>query len=185
MPSNQNVPMNKSKVLWIAIATHLVVGCTTLNEPKSQALQPGMRASDTTTAQANEKTTKSKGILENWEFGVTRVKSEGQVIKGEYITYEAAEAWTVVSVTVKNISGKRQRVDDAFGNLLFSNLVDSKGNKYTAKELKFNYNTDLNSKPFSVGETRSFDLLFDAPRGVKANHLLIGLLESDSIRLQP
>jgi hypothetical protein len=39
-----------------------------------------------------------------------------------------------------------------------------------------------------ANETRSFDLLFDAPKGVKADHLLIGTFVidpgSDPIRLK-
>ena len=72
--------------------------------------------------------------------------------------------------------------------LVLTDLFDSKGNKYESPELKYNHSSDLIGKPFSVGETRSFDLLFDAPKGIKANHLIINTwgidLKGDPIRLK-
>ncbi len=179
--------MNKSKFFSIAITTFLVVGCTSLNEP-TQNLQVEPSTADTTTTQANNKTTNSKGSIKGWEFKVTKVKSEGQLIDGGYIKYEAAEAWTVVSVNLRNTSGKRQDFTKASTGLFSADLLDSKGNKYESPELKYNHSVDLMGKPFSVGETRSFDLLFDAPKGIKANHLIINTwgidLKGDPIRLK-
>jgi len=56
---------------------------------------------------------------------------------------------------------------------VLAELSDSQGNKYENPQLKFNFSSELLSKPFSAGETRSVDLLFDAPKGIKPNHLLI------------
>lgn len=104
--------MNKSKFLSIAMTTFLVVGCTSLNE-LNQNLQVEPSTADTTTAQANTKATNNKESIKGWEFKVTSVKSGGQIIDGGYTKYEAAEAWTVVSVNLKNTSGKRQDFTDA------------------------------------------------------------------------
>ncbi|MEH2324795.1 MAG: hypothetical protein V7K32_14740 [Nostoc sp.] len=79
----------------------------------------------------------------------------------------------MVSVTVKNTSGKRQREDDAWFLIGLSKLVDSKGNKYDIKEMELKYDTNLLSKPFSQGEARSVDFLFDTPKGIKADKFLI------------
>ena len=170
--------MNKSKFFSIAMTTFLVVGCTSLNE-LTQNLQVEPSKADTSTAQANKKATKSKANIKGWEFKVTKVKSEGQLIDGGYIKYEAAEAWTVVSVSLKNTSGKRQNDSEPSIGLRSSELFDSQGNKYELPKLKYNFSTDLLSKPFSAGETRSFDLLFDAPKGIKVNHLLISTFIND------
>lgn len=164
--------MNKSKFLSIAIITFLVVGCTSLNE-LTQNLQVEPSTAETTTAQANNKATNTKGSIKGWEFKVTAVKSEGQLIDGGYTKYEAAEAWTVVSINIRNTSRKRQNDTEANTGLMFAELFDSQGNKYKLPELKYNFNPNLLSKPFAAGETRFFDLLFDAPKGIKANHLLI------------
>lgn len=165
--------MSKSKFLSIAITTFLVVGYTSLLNELTQNLQVEPSTADTSTAQANNKANNSKGSIKGWEFKVTKVKSEGQLIDGGYKKYEAAEAWTVVSVSLKNTSGKRQNDTTAMTGLVLADLFDSKGNKYESPELKYNFDTGLLSKPFSAGETRSFDLLFDAPKGIKANHLVI------------
>jgi hypothetical protein len=170
--------MNKSKFLSIAMTAFLVVGCTSLNE-LTQNLQVEPSKADTSTAQANKKATKSKANIKGWEFKVTKVKSEGQLVDGGYIKYEAVEAWTVVSINVRNTSGKRQNDSEPFTGLMVSELFDSQGNKYKLSELKYNFDTGLLSKPFSAGETRSFDLLFDAPKGIKVNHLLIDTFIND------
>lgn len=179
--------MNKSKFISIATISFLVVGCTSLKEP-TQDLQVETSAADSTTAQASNKVTKSKGSIKGWEFKVTDVKSEGQLIDGGYTKYEAAEAWTVVSVTLRNTSGKRQDDTKASTGLVLAELFDSQGNKYESPKLKFNFGTELLSKPFSAGEIRSFDLLFDAPQGIKVEHLLINTWvidpEGESIRLK-
>lgn len=179
--------MTKSKFLSIATITFLVVGCASLNE-LTQNLQVEPSTANISTAQANNKATKSQGSIKGWEFKVNKVKSEGQLIDVGYKKYEAAEAWTVISVDVKNISGKRQQDTEANTGLMFAELFDSQGNKYNLPELKFNFSSDLLSKPFSAGETRSFDLLFDAPKGIKVNHLLIETVViapgSDPIRLK-
>lgn len=179
--------MNKSKFLSIAMTAFLVVGCTSLNE-LTQNLQVEPNTADTATAQANKKATKSKANIKGWEFKVTKVKSEGQLIDEGYEKYEAVEAWTVVSVNLKNTSGKRQSDTKAGTGFMFAELFDSQGNKYESPKLKYNFDTSLLSKPFSAGETRSFDLLFDAPKGVKANYLLVDTFVidpgSDPIRLK-
>lgn len=164
--------MNKSKFLSIATISFLVFGCTSVNE-STQGLQVEPSVADTTTAQANNKPTKSEGNIKGQEFKVTDVKSEEQSIDGGYTKYEAAEAWTVVSVALRNTSGKRQDNTKAIASLWIAELLDSQSNKYESPKLKFNFDTELLSKPFSAGEIRSFDLLFDAPQGIKANHLLI------------
>lgn len=180
--------MNKSKFISITTIAFLVAGCTTDLDELSQDLKFEPSAAETTTAQANNKATKSKGNIKGWEFKVTSVKSEGQLIDGGYIKYEAAEAWTVVSVALKNTSEKRQDDTKASTGLTLAELFDSQGNKYENPQLKFNFSSDLLSKPFSAGETRSFDLLFDAPKGIKANHLIINTWvldpEGNPIRLK-
>lgn len=179
--------MNKSKFLSIAITTFLVVGCTSLNE-LNQNLQVEPSTANTSTIQANNKATKSKGSIKGWEFKVKKVKSEGQLIDEGYIKYEAAEAWILVSINVRNTSNKRQNGEKAIASIAFAELFDSQGNKYENPKFKFNSSNNSLSKPFSSGETRSFDLLFDAPKGIETNHLLINTsiidVEGDSIRLK-
>ncbi|BAZ50789.1 hypothetical protein NIES4103_34060 [Nostoc sp. NIES-4103] len=104
-------------------------------------------------------------------------------MQGAYTTYEAAEVWTVLSVTVKNTTGKRQREDDTPFYLLSSQLVDSQKNRYDVKEAEFKYDLDLFDKPFSPGESRSVDLLFDTPQGINAYQFLLNTDELDSIPL--
>ncbi len=77
------------------------------------------------------------------------------------------------AVNGKNTSSKRQREDDAWFHLFSSKLVDSKGNKYDFKDREIKYDIDLLSKPFSPGEYRSVDFLFDTSKGIKADKFII------------
>ncbi|MBD2206726.1 hypothetical protein H6G33_22110 [Calothrix sp. FACHB-1219] len=56
--------------------------------------------------------------------------------------------------------------------LFISTLADSQNNKYDVKETEFKFDTNLLSKPFAPGEARSVDLLFDTPKGIKADKFL-------------
>lgn len=179
--------MNKLKFVLVGVLPILFTSCTNLNQSGNNILQPELGSNNIPIAQASNKVANGKGTLKGWEYAVTKVKSEGRIIKENYTTYEAADAWTVVSVSIKNTSGKRQKREDALANVVFSKLIDSRGNEYQTPQIKFNYNnSDLNSKPFSVGETRSFDLLFDTPQGIKAKQLYLGLgiSEDDSLRIK-
>ncbi|MBN3893889.1 MAG: DUF4352 domain-containing protein [Nostoc sp. NOS(2021)] len=165
--------MNKFKYLSIAALLLIISACTPSQQAKLEPSSSQANAADTTNIEPVSKAVNGKVNRKGWEVSATGVKYAGQKIKGEYRTYEAAEVWTVVSVTVKNTSGKRQREDDAWFSLAFSKLADSKGNKYDYKERELKYNVDLLSKPFSPGEARSVDLLFDTPKGIKADKFII------------
>ncbi|BAY23833.1 hypothetical protein NIES2100_36250 [Calothrix sp. NIES-2100] len=90
----------------------------------------------------------------------------------------------MVSVTLKNTSGKRQRQEDAWVYLVLSKLVDSKGNKYDTKERESKYDINLAGKPFAPGEARSIDLLFDTPKGIKADKFIITNEKLEDIALK-
>ncbi|MBC6433884.1 DUF4352 domain-containing protein [Nostoc sp. HG1] len=165
--------MNKFKYLSIAALLLIISACTPSQQAKLEPSSSQPNAAETTNIEPVSKAVNGKVNRKGWEVNVTGVKYAGQKIKGEYKTYEAAEVWTVVSVTVKNTSGKRQREDDAWFILPFSELVDSKGNKYDSKEREYKYDVQLLRKPFSPAETRSIDLLFDTPKGIKADKFLI------------
>ncbi|MEH2318706.1 DUF4352 domain-containing protein [Nostoc sp.] len=165
--------MNKFKYLSIATLLLIISACTPSQQVKLELSSSQANTVDTTNVEPVSKAVNGKVNRNGWEVSVTGVKYAGQKIQGKYSTYEAAEVWTVVSVTVKNTSGKRQREDDAWFILLLSKLVDSKGNKYDSKDREIKYNTDLLSKPFSPSEARSADFLFDTPKGIKADKFLI------------
>lgn len=165
--------MNQFKYLSIAALLLIICACTPSQQAKLEPSSSQANAADTTNIEPVSKAVNGKVNQKGWEVSATGVKYAGQKIKGKYETYEAAEVWTVVSVTVKNTSGKRQREDDAWFFLLFSELVDSKGNKYDSKDREIKYDTNLLSKPFAPGEARSVDFLFDTSKGIKADKFLI------------
>lgn len=177
----QSVPMKKSKYLIAALV--LVLGCTPSQSPQVNISQSKATAADTNTFQPLIKASKSKVNLKGWELTVTGVKYTEQQFQGEDNKYEAAGVWTVVSVTIKNTTGKRQRDDDAPFLLSFSTLVDSQGNKYDVKEIEYKYSADLLNKPFSPGEARSVDLLFDTPSRIKASQFLLDTDQLDDMLL--
>ncbi|MHC5775298.1 DUF4352 domain-containing protein [Nostoc sp.] len=164
--------MNKFEYLSIAALLLIISACTPSQQTKLEPSSSQSNAAETTNIEPVSKAVNGKVNRKGWEVSATGVKYAGQNIKGEYRTYEAAEVWTVVSVTVKNTSGKRQRAND-ISFVLASKLADSKGNKYDVKEMEYKYDTNLLSKPFSPGEARSVDLLFDTPKGIKADKFLI------------
>ncbi|MBD2164719.1 DUF4352 domain-containing protein [Calothrix membranacea FACHB-236] len=165
--------MKKFKHLPIAALLITISACTPSPQAKLEVSSSQANAADTTKIETASKAVKGKVNLKGWELRITGVKNAGQTIKGQYMTYEAAEVWTVVSVSIKNISGKRQRQDDASYYLAFPKLVDSKGNQYDIKDKEYKYDINLLSKPFSPGEARSVDLLFDTPKGINADKFLI------------
>ncbi|MEH2391139.1 MAG: DUF4352 domain-containing protein [Nostoc sp.] len=165
--------MNKLRYLSIAVLLLIISACTPPQQAKLEPSSSQANAADTTKIEPVSKAVNGKINRKGWEVSVTGVKYAGQKIQGKYSTYEAAEVWTVVSVTVKNTSGKRQREDNAWFSLAFSKLVDSKGNKYDVKEREYKYDTELLSKPFSQDEARSIDFLFDTPKGIKADNFII------------
>ncbi|MCC5629792.1 DUF4352 domain-containing protein [Nostoc sphaeroides CHAB 2801] len=173
--------MNKFKYLSIAALLLSISACTPSQQAKLEPSSSQVNAADTTNIEPVSKAVNGKVNRKGWEVSITGVKYAGQKIQGNYRTYEAAEVWTVVSVTVKNTSGKRQREDDAWFLIGLSKLVDSKGNKYDIKEMEFKYDTNLLSKPFSQGEARSVDFLFDTPKGIKADKFLISDKNLESI----
>ncbi|MEH2266060.1 DUF4352 domain-containing protein [Nostoc sp.] len=164
--------MNKFKYLSIAALLLIISACTPSQQAKIEPLSSKANAADTNIEPVS-KAVNGKINRKGWEVNVTGVKYAGQKIQGKYKIYEAAEVWTVVSVTVKNTSSKRQREDNAWFHIIFSKLVDSKGNKYDSKDMEIKYDTDLLSKPFSPGEARSVDFLFDTPKGIKADNFII------------
>ncbi|MDZ8033258.1 DUF4352 domain-containing protein [Nostoc sp. DedSLP04] len=176
--------MNKFKYLSIAVLLLIISACTPSQEAKLEPSSSQANTADTTNIEPASKAVNGKVNQKGWEVSATGVKYAGQIIKGEYRTYEAAEVWTVVSVTVKNTSSKRQREDNAWFTLLLSELVDSKGNKYDYKDREIKYDTDLLSKPFSPGEARSVDFLFDTPKGIKADKFIIKDKDFKSISLK-
>ncbi|PHM11178.1 DUF4352 domain-containing protein [Nostoc sp. 'Peltigera malacea cyanobiont' DB3992] len=165
--------MKKFKYLSIAALLLIISACTPSQEAKLEPSSSQANAADTTNIKLVSKAVNGKVNRKGWEISATGVKYAGQKIQGKYSTYEAAEVWTVVSVTVKNTSDKRQREDDTWFHVFSSKLVDSKGNKYDFKEREIKYNIDLLNKPFSPGEARSVDFLFDTPKGIKADKFLI------------
>ncbi|MBE9209226.1 DUF4352 domain-containing protein [Nostoc sp. LEGE 06077] len=165
--------MNKFKYLSIAALLFVISACTSSQQAKLEPSSSQANAADTTNIEPVSKAVNGKVNSKGWEVSVTGVKYAGQKIQGKYTTYEAAEVWTVVSITVKNTSAKRQRDDDGWFLLSFSKLVDSKGNEYDIKDKEIKYDTDLLSKPFSPGEARSEDLLFDTPKGIKVDKFVI------------
>ncbi|MEH1827865.1 MAG: DUF4352 domain-containing protein [Nostoc sp.] len=165
--------MNKFKYLSIAALLLIISACTPSQQAKLEPSSSQANAADTTNIEPVSKAVSGKVNRKGWEVSATGVKYAGQKIQGKYKTYEAAEVWTVVSVTVKNTSAKRQREDDAWFHTAFSKLVDSKGNKYDSKETEIKYDIDLLSKPFSSGEARSVDFLFDTPKGINADKFII------------
>lgn len=165
--------MNKFKYLSIAALLFVISACTSSQQAKLEPSSSQANAADTTNIEPVSKAVNGKVNRQGWEISVTGVKYAGQKIKGKYTTYEAAEVWTVVSITIKNTSAKRQRPDDAWFLLPFSKLVDSKGSKYDIKDKEIKYDIDLLSKPFSPNEARSEDFLFDTPKGIKAEQLII------------
>ncbi|MEH2129051.1 DUF4352 domain-containing protein [Nostoc sp.] len=176
--------MNKLKYLSIAALLLINSACTPSQQTKLEPSSSQANAADTTNIELVSKALSSKVNRNGWEVSATGVKYAGQKIQGKYSTYEAAEVWTVVSVTVKNTSGKRQREDDAWFLITFSKLVDSKGNKYDVKEREYKYDINLLSKPFSQGESRSVDFLFDTPKGIKADKFIIDDKNLKSIPLK-
>ncbi|MEH2268600.1 MAG: DUF4352 domain-containing protein [Nostoc sp.] len=176
--------MNKLKYLSISALLLIISACTPSQQTKLEPSSSQANAADTSNIEPVSKAVSSKVNHKGWEVSTTGVKYAGQKIKGEYKTYEAAEVWTVVSVTVKNTSGKRQREDDAWYLITFSKLVDSKGNQYDIKESEYKYDTNLLSKPFSQGEARSVDFLFDTPKGIKADKFIIKDKDFKSIPLK-
>ncbi|MEH1908534.1 MAG: DUF4352 domain-containing protein [Nostoc sp.] len=165
--------MNKFEYLSIAALLLIISACTPSQQAKLEPSSSQPNAADTTNIEPVSKAVNGKVNRKDWGVSATGIKYAGQKIQGKYRTYEAAEVWTVVSVNVKNTSGKRQREDDAWFILPLSKLVDSKGNKYDVKETEFKYDVHLLSKPFSPGEARSIDLLFDTPKGIKADKFII------------
>ena len=165
--------MNKFKYLSIAALLLINSACTSSQEAKLESSSSQANAANTTNIEPVSKAISGKVNRKGWEVSVTGVKYAGQKIQGKYTTYEAAEVWTLVSVTVKNTSGKRQREDDAWFHLFSSKLVDSKGNKYDFKDREIKYDVDFLNKPFSSGESRFVDLLFDTPKGIKADKFII------------
>ncbi|WP_341532359.1 DUF4352 domain-containing protein (plasmid) [Nostoc sp. UHCC 0302] len=165
--------MNKFKYLSIAAFLLIISACTPSEKAKLEPSSSQANTADTTKIELVSKAVNGKVNRKGWEVSVTGVKYAGQKIQGKYTTHEAAEVWTVVSVTVKNTSAKRQRNDDALLLLAFPKLVDSKGNEYDSKDKEIKYDTDLLSKPFSPGEARSEDFLFDTPKGIKVDKLII------------
>ncbi|MEH2050508.1 DUF4352 domain-containing protein [Nostoc sp.] len=165
--------MNKFKYLSIAALLLIISACTPSQQAKLEPSSSQANAADTTNIEPVSKAVNGKVNRKGWEVNVTGVKYAGQKIQGKYSTYEAAEVWTVVSVTVKNTSSKRQREDDAWFHLFSSKLVDSKGNKYDLKDREIKYDIDFLSKPFSPGEYRSVDFLFDTSKGIKADKFII------------
>jgi hypothetical protein len=165
--------MNKFKYLSIAALLIIISACSPLQQTKLELSSSQANTAEATNLEPVSKAVNGKVNQKGWEVSVTGVKYAGQKIQGKYSTYEAAEVWTVISVTVKNTSAKRQREDDSWFFLVSSKLVDSKGNKYDLKDREIKYDTDLLSKPFSPNEARSVDLLFDTPKGIKADKLLI------------
>ena len=176
--------MKNLKHLSIAALLLIISACTPSEQAKVEPTSSQAIAANTPKVEEASKAVKGKVNLKGWEIRVTGVKYAGQTIKGQYRTHEAAEVWTVVSVTVKNTSGKRQRQDDAGFYLVFSKLVDSKGNKYDIKEREYKYDVNLAGKPFSPGESRSTDLLFDTPKGIKADKFLIKTKNLEDITLK-
>lgn len=176
--------MNKFKYLSIAALLLIISACTPSQQAKLEPSSSQPNAADTTNIEPVSKAVSGKVNQKGWEVSATGVKYAGQKIQGKYRTYEAAEVWTVVSVTVKNTSPKRQREDDTWFLIGLSKLVDSKGNKYDIKEMEFKYDTNLLSKPFSQGEARSVDFLFDTPKGIKADKFLITDKNLESIPLK-
>ncbi|MBX9255763.1 DUF4352 domain-containing protein [Desmonostoc muscorum CCALA 125] len=176
--------MNKFKCLSIAALSLIISACTPSQKARLEPSSSQANAVDTTNIEPVSKAVNGKVNRKGWEVGVTGVKYAGQKIQGKYTTYEAAEVWTVVSVTVKNTSGKRQRNDDALSRLMFSKLADSKGNEYDAKEIEIKYDVDLLNKPFSPNEARSVDLLFDTPKGIKGDKFLFRVENFKSIPLK-
>ncbi len=176
--------MNKFKYLSITALLLMISACTPSQQAKLEPSSSQANAADTTNIEPVSKAVNGKVNRKGWEVSATGVKYAGQKIQGKYKTYEAAEVWTVISVTVKNTSDKRQREDDTWFILLLSELVDSKGNKYDFKDREIKYDTDLLSKPFSPGEARSVDLLFDTPKGIKADKFIIKDKDFKSIPLK-
>lgn len=106
------------KIQKIAIAALLTIGC----------FAPGVEAQTTRTrinvvpapATIGHRSIRAPG----WEFRVTDVRTVGQTFNGQYTTYEAADTWIAVSVTIRNTSGKRQSPDDVpFSNFLAHWLI--------------------------------------------------------------
>lgn len=135
--------------------------------------------SETITRELNRKIN-----LKNWEVTIKSIKYAGQKFQGDYETYEAADVWTIVSIDIKNVSEKRQREDDTPFSFLFSNLVDANGKKYNLKETEYKYSSDLFKKPFSTGESRTVELLFDTPKGIKAEKFLLHTFDAEPIAIQ-
>ncbi|BAZ15075.1 hypothetical protein NIES4071_69450 [Calothrix sp. NIES-4071] len=184
--------MKKHKLFSVTALLIMLFGCTNFIQSESNS----SLAEATTTNKASEletnntNTTKSafqvkqnKVERDGWELTVTNVRYAGQKYETEYSSYEAVDTWTIVSINIKNTSGKRQRDDDAWFSFLFTELVDSKGKKHDSKERNYKFNGDL-SKPFTPGEVRSVDLLFDTPKNTVAKQILIGTDGFDQITLK-
>ncbi|MBE9125603.1 MULTISPECIES: DUF4352 domain-containing protein [unclassified Coleofasciculus] len=156
------------KIQKIAIAL-LIIGC----------FAPGVKAQTTRTrvnvvpapATIGHRSIRAPG----WEFRVTDVRSVGQIFNGQYMTYEAADTWIAVSVTIRNTSGKRQSTEDIPFSNFVSTLVDFRGNTYNSFQRELKYDTDRLFKPLTPGETRSEVWLFDVPRGTQAQELMMDL----------
>jgi len=172
--------MSKYKLILLPILLLVIFSC---QNPKENFPQDSSSVKspqpETITRELNRKIN-----LKNWEVTIKSIKYAGQKFQGAYETYEAADVWTIVSVDIKNISEKRQREDDTPFSFLFSNLVDANRKKYALKETEYKYSSDLFNKPFLPGESRTVELLFDTPKGIKAEKFRLHTFEAEPIVIQ-
>lgn len=125
---------------------------------------------DTSNAVAVESS--SPEPLDGWSVSVGKPENKGRTFAvSEYSKQEAVDTWTVVPVTIKNTSGKRQAGTDVMGALYSFGLVDSKGKVYEPGSGSLVFGDDITT-PFNANESRKTFFMFDTPQNIKPSHLI-------------
>jgi hypothetical protein len=107
----------------------------------------------------------------DWQITLTEAKSLGRNINYDGVPYEAVGFWATATVTVRNTSSQRKAEDDAILPLYGATLVDTQGKSYETERMVKDF--DLDGKPFSAGESRTYTMMFDTPAQVRMSYVKI------------
>lgn len=127
--------------------------------------------SQTLTTTAQSLISQRMAILDGWEVVMTKVTYPGEEVTFEEIPYTARNTWVMVTVKVKNTSQNGARESDFWGTLYQSNMISSRQIQFPLSELLSE--SKLYDKPFLPGESRTYILLFDVPKGNQLRQILI------------
>lgn len=187
--------MNNSK-LWLTAALLLLVGCSApgaSSQSKTSGTAVTSPRPETVLAESTEvepsipvvqidgNTATDRG----WEISAKIIPAGQQTFEGEYQTYEAAKVWTVVEVTLKNVSDERKQEGESPFFFFKSSLVDSNGTEYSIEQEEYQSDIERIRKPFTPGEARVTYFLFDTPNGTIPNNLIMARsIQEKSIALK-